>query len=100
LGLYERWTYNEESSDSKIPVHTFACALREHSRGAVTRQQVIDAFTLAGDDITELDAIRTQYQSLATQEEKDAFIVKFHDVMILCEAGFYDKAKAKNELGF
>lgn len=97
MGLYERWT---SSDDSKIGVHTFGCALREMSRSAVTRTQVINAFTLTGDDVTELDAIRSKYVGLATAAEKTDYVILLHDVMILAEQGFYNRATCADRLGF
>lgn len=82
MGLYERWTASGEDP-SKIRIHPFGTALREAARGAITREQLIAGFGLAGDDVTELDAIIDKYVGLTTQGEKDRFIVLLHDVMIL-----------------
>jgi hypothetical protein len=100
MGLYERWTYEGDTPGEKIQIHRFGAAMSEHARGAMTRQQVIDAFALAGADVSEFDAIASAYTSLPTQAEKDARVSKFEDVMILCETGDYARAKAASELGF
>ena len=97
MGLYERWTAGDET---KLSVHAFCTALREHSRDAVTRTQIINAFDLSGDDIIEFDAIRSYYAGLSTQAEKDAYVVILHDVGILAESKFYDRAKCADRLGF
>lgn len=99
MGLYERWTDSDEDH-ARIPVHTFAAALRELTRGAVTKAQIVAAFSLTPEDETELDAIIATYQALPTSTAQGRAVVKLHDVMILCETGFYTKAKAKTELGF
>ena len=96
MGLYERWT---TSDNSKIPVHTFGAAMRELARGAVTKTQVVSAFSLDSTDESELDLIIAKYTAM-TSTEKAAFVVKLHDVMLLCEGDFYNKTKAKTELGF
>ena len=99
MGLYERWTANAESGGAKIAVHAFGAALAEYARGAVTAQQIIAAFALSGDELTELAAIKAKYDGLP-DSAKAAAMGKFQDVMLLVEAGFYDKTKAKTELGF
>lgn len=96
MGLFERWT---AADSTKIRIHPFASALREWTRGAVTKTQVVNAFSLSSEDQIELDAIKTKYDGLNTNQKAE-FVVKLHDVMILSEAGLYDKAKAKTELGF
>jgi hypothetical protein len=96
MGLYERWTGESE----KIAVHTFAAALRELARGSVTKPEVINTFELTADEVLELDAIIGKYVAVPTEFEKKDFITKLHDVMLLSEAGFYPKNKAKTELGF
>lgn len=98
-GIYERITASDEGDD-KIAVHTFSTALRELSRGAVTKQQVVNEFSLDSAAEAELDAIIDKYLALATDLEKADFLVKIHDVFVLVEAGFYNKSKAKTELGF
>lgn len=100
MGLYERWTEDNEAGPARIAVHAFSAALRELARGAVTRAQVIAAFSLDSTDQTDLDAIIAQHQSLSTEQEKADFRTKFHDVLLLIAHGLYDKAKAKSELGF
>lgn len=97
--LYARLTNNGESGN-KIPVHAFTAALRELARGAVTRAQLVSAFSLDTEDQTDLDAIIATYQGLANDAAKKAYIVKIHDVFLLVESGFYNEAKAKTELGF
>lgn len=99
MGLYERWT-NSGEAGPKIPVHAFAAALRELTRGSVTKAQLVAAFALTSEDQTELDAIIATYQALPTSNAQEKAVVKLHDVMILCESGLYSKPKAKTELGF
>ena len=97
MALFARLT---ASDSTKISVHAFSASLREWSRGAIARQNVIDAFALVGSDVTELDAIATTYQGLPDDGAKGRYLVKIHDVFLLCEAGLYGQAKAKSELGF
>ena len=97
MGLYERWTADD---DTKIAIHPFGSALSEMARGAATRAEVISVFNLAGDDVTELDAIAATYAALSTDNERTAFIGLLEDVMVLSEAGIYNKATAASRLGF
>lgn len=99
MGLYDRWVADSETGQ-KIRVHSFSAALRELARGAVTKAQVVAAFSLTAEDEAELDLIIGAYQSLGTVEERVSFLMKFHDVTLLCEAGLYDETKARDELGF
>ncbi len=45
-----------------IPVHAFVGAVVLATLGFVTRQNVIDKWTLVGDEVVQLDAIITVYQ--------------------------------------
>lgn len=54
MGLYERLIGTEEP---KIHVASFATMLTDRRRNRVTRQQVIDAFTISAGEETELDAL-------------------------------------------
>jgi len=98
MGLFERWTASGEGD--KIPIHPFGAALSELARGAITKAQLVAAFELDAEDQVELDAIATKYESEPTALAKAAFIGKLEDVIVLCEAGLYTKAKAQTELGF
>ena len=95
--LYDRLT---ASDSSKIPVHAFSCALREWSRGAITKAQVVSAFSLQATESSNLDSMASTYLAKPNQDAKDDYLVKIQDVFILCESGFYTKTKAKTELGF
>lgn len=54
MGLYERLL---SGANDKIPVHAFHAALGELERGQVTRQAVIDAFSLDATAQGELDTL-------------------------------------------
>lgn len=97
--LYDRITATGESTQ-KIAVHSFASSLREWSRGAVTKAQIVSAFSLGTEEEGNLDSIASVYQGKPNANSKTEYLVKIHDVFILCEAGLYTKAKAKSELGF
>jgi len=102
MGLYQRIRATDES---KITVHRFGAALRQMAGGQLTRQQIIDAFQLAGDDITQLDAMIATYQAMPTNNTantfaKAAWLDRMEDVFLLVETGDYTETKAKSALGF
>ena len=63
MGLYQRITAPDAT---KISVHRFGAALRQLAAGELTRQQIIDAFLLVGDDVTQFDALIATYQAMGT----------------------------------
>ena len=102
MGLYQRIT---ATGATKITVHRFGSALRQFAAGQLTRQQVIDAFSLSGSDVTDLDALIATYTALGTGTSTAAFtkaqyLDAMEDVFLLSETGDYPEAKAKSALGF
>lgn len=102
MGLFARITATDTT---KISVHRFGAALRQWAAGQLTRQQVIDGFSLAGSDVTELDALKATYDALGTGNATAAFtkarrLDEMEDVFLLVETGDYTEAKAKSALGF
>jgi hypothetical protein len=97
MSLYERWT---GIGGAKIHVHAFGAALCELADNAITQPQIVSQFSLSAAEETELDAIITKYQGLATEILKARFLVKLENVMILVEEQIYNETKAKSELGF
>jgi hypothetical protein len=102
MALFARVTATD---DTKINVHRFGAALRQFAAGQLTRQQIIDGFSLVGDDIVNLDALVATYTAMPTNNvaaafAKAAWLDRMEDVFILCETGDYNEAKAKTALGF
>lgn len=102
MGLYQRITALDST---KIEVHRFGAALRQMAAGQLIRQQIIDAFALTGDDITNLDALIASYQAMPTNNTSNTLLKALRldtmeDVFLLCESGDYTEAKAKAALGF
>lgn len=79
--------------EDKLPVHTFMAALAEYKRGAITGQQVIDAFELSG---TEATSLQKFLDNLDGDSINRALI---HDILLLGEAGHYTESQAKARLG-
>lgn len=104
MGLFERTAPAAEGSQ-KLNIHRFGAALRQMAAGELTRQQIIDAFALTGDDVTELDALIATHTALGTGNANAAFakaswLNRLDDVFVLVSTGDYTKAKAKSALGF
>lgn len=95
----------QRTQDRTLNVHRWGAALRQFAAGQLTRQQVIDGFQLAADEVIELDALTATYQALGTGTAaaafaKAAWLDRMEDVFILIETGDYTEAKAKSALGF
>jgi hypothetical protein len=102
MGLFQRITATD---GTKIGVHRFGAALRQMAAGQLTRQQVIDAVSLTGSEVTEFDALTATYTAMGTGNASAAFakaawLDRMEDVFLLCETGDYNEAKAKTALGF
>lgn len=102
MALYARITAQDAT---KISVHRFGAALRQMAASQLTRQQIIDAFVLVGDDVTQFDALIATYTAMGTGNAtaafaKAAWLDRMEDVFLLVESGDYNEAKAKTALGF
>lgn len=102
MGLFQRIT---ASGPTKISVHEFWAATNELARGKLNPQQVIDAFNLTGDEVTDFNALVAAYNALGTGTgaaafAKSQYLDAVHGVFVLCETGKYNEAAAKASLGF
>jgi hypothetical protein len=66
-----------ETNGPKLWVHQFFAAVAERKRGEITDQQVIDAFDLSSDEVTDTTALVV---GPLTREE-------MHDVCCMAEKG-------------
>lgn len=93
------------ASDIKIPVHDFFAANHQRIDGLITRQNVIDMFSMSAADITEYDtlaALAPTGTSAAATANKAMFIEKVHSVFILAEGrytGYSTPAEVRIKLG-
>lgn len=78
--------------DPKIPTHQFMAALAEYKRGAIAKQNVVDAFDLSIDEATALQA---WLDNLDSDTVNRAMI---HDILLLGEVGLYSKAQVQSRL--
>ncbi len=61
----------DDGVSEQIPVHAFTGAVVLATLGFVIRQNVIDKWTLIGDEVVQLDAIIAVYQGKNTNDKKD-----------------------------
>lgn len=89
----------------KIAVHQFFALNSERIAGRQTRQNVIDALGLTGDDITEYDALAALAPSGSTalaEAQKSLFLNSVHSIFILAEIltpGYDTPALVRAKLG-
>jgi hypothetical protein len=89
----------------KISVHAFFALNNERIHGRQTRQNVIDALSLSGDDITEYDALAALAPSGSTalaEAQKSLFLGSVHSVFLLGEVravGYDTPALVRAKLG-
>jgi len=76
MALYERLMGLEQP---KIPVHQFMAMVAERVRVQVTTQQVIDAFTLSVDEVTEITTLVARVLGGFVTENE------LHDVLMVAE---------------
>lgn len=89
----------------KIHVHKFFALNNERIQGRQTRQNVIDALGLTGDDITEYDALAALAPTGTTvlaEAQKTMFLESVHSIFILAEervTGYSTPAQVRAKLG-
>lgn len=89
----------------KIAVHTFFALNNERIQGRQTRQNVITALNLTGDDITEYDALAALAPSGSTalaEAQKSLFLGSIHSVLLLAEervTGYTTPTEVRAKLG-
>jgi len=81
------------TEDPSLPVHQFMAALGEYKRGAVTKTDVVNAFSLSAGEATSLQSFLNELDASMIDRSK------IHDVLLLGEANLYTKTKVKAELG-
>lgn len=89
MALIDRLLNLEEP---KVPVHQFMAALAEYKRGAVTGQQVGDAFNLSVEERTQLQTWLTNIDADTTNRQL------IHDVLLLGEYDLYTKQQVISRL--
>lgn len=78
--------------------HQFSAALYFWAKGDITRQNVIDAFSLSATDETQLDQLSTFYTGLST-DDKQEFRERLEAAGMLLGSGLITKTKYKSLLG-
>ena len=89
----------------KIIVHEFYGLNNERIHGRQTRQNVIDALGLAGDDITEYDALAALAPTGSTAldiAQKSMYLITIHAIFLLGESrppGYSTPSELRLKLG-
>jgi len=69
---------------TKISVHNLSAAFREWEAGKVSRADIIAAFALQADDLTQLDQLKAIYAGKSA-EKKAEFVDLFEAIGLLAE---------------
>lgn len=93
MSLLDRLINPSLKGEDKLPVHQFMAALAEYKRGAITKQNVVDAFELSTEEATQLQNFLDNLDSETINRGM------IHDILLLGETGLYTKAQVKNRLG-
>ena len=84
--------------DKEISNHFFSGMITLATLGIVTRQNIIDTYTLVGDEIIQLDAIIAVYQGKPNAAQKSDYQQTFIAGSLVREAGFITKVQFQNLL--
>ena len=85
---------------NKISLHQFVSMLREYVRGKVTFVDVITAFELDGDEVTQAKNLQTAIDGLTTLVEKLDYVQEVEDAAILSEMPSLGVYNTKSKLQF
>lgn len=97
MALMDRFK-TDFGDSSKIPVHGFSAAIQLLADGDITRQAIIDRWSLTVQDEDQLDQLAAVYNAKASAVAKLAYLVKIHNVLLAYEAGLTTKAQAASYL--
>lgn len=98
MALFARLVGTEEP---KLSVHAFAAALFDYVDGEATSAQIASAFGLSAAEQTDLGAVLTKIDGLATTAARHFWTVRCERVLMLAEGGYRytTQAAAKTRLG-
>jgi len=82
-----------------IPIHEWTAAMTLLALGEITRQDVVDTFSLTAADETGLDALIATYTALSTKADKVEWLNKLECAGIFYQNGVITETKYKNILG-
>ena len=77
----------------KLPVHQFMAALAEYFRGAINKQQIVNAFNLSNPEKDHLQEFLDGIDGTSIER------TLIHDVLMLGEADYYSLQMVRNRLG-
>jgi len=88
---------DEAFDETAIPVHAFTGSTILATKGFATKQQIINAFNLVGDEIVQFDAIIAVYQGKTGGGKKD-YLDTWSASLLVYGAGIINKAQLKTIL--
>jgi len=81
-----------------IAVHRFTGAVVLAELGFATRQNIIDAWNLVGDEVIQMDAIIAVYNGKQNNNQKQDYIDAFVAGLLVREGGIITKAQLETIL--
>lgn len=101
--LLDRWKNQQQDSlgipsDKIIGNHYFSSMVVLASLGVATRQNIIDQYTLVGDEIVQLDQIIAVYQGKPNAAQKGDYLQTVIAGAMVREANFITKAQLETIL--
>ena len=91
--LLDRISNPDSVTLSEIPVHTITGAIVLATLGHVTRQNIIDKWTLVGDEVVQLDAIIAVYSGKSNANLKQDYLDALTGSLLVREDGTITKAQ-------
>ena len=98
MALIDRVFHDDPDSSRWLANHAFSAAIWFWAKGSLTRQNVIDAFSMTAADEVQLDQLQAHYVSLSAND-KLAFHSDLEAAGILAEQGLISKAQYAALLG-
>jgi len=83
---------------SSISLHAWPAALRQLSKGAFTRAQVVSAFGMSEEDEVQLDQVIAHFLGLSV-EDRASWLDDQHDLALLWSAGVISRGTYLTKLG-
>lgn len=87
------------SATGDIPIHEFSAAIFLWANGDITRQNIIDLWSLSVDDVTGLDALKVKIDAESTVAAKSNWIHKLESAGLFYANGVITATKYKSIMG-
>jgi hypothetical protein len=98
MALIDKLARDGDPNDPWISYRAFSAGMYFWALGEITRQDVIDAFSLEATDETQLDELASYYTGLSA-DEKAQFFDRLFNACVLLREGHITRNKFKSLLG-